>query len=290
MDIGIGLPNPLLDVPGELLPRWARRAEERGFAAVATIDRIAYPSYESFVALAAAAAATERIELLTNVLLAPTRDAVLLAKQAASVDRISGGRLTLGLGVGLREDDYLAVGRGFRDRGRRFDRDLETIHAAWRGERVGGSGHPVTPAPVRGSVPILFGGMSDAALRRVVRWGAGWTAGGAPSERVAPFLDRVRAAWAEAGRAGRPRLVALVYFALGDAAEAERNLRTYYGDEAGAAILARMPRDAAAARETRDTYAALGIDLLVFDPTVADLSEVDALAEAVLVPDRSRVS
>jgi len=290
MRIGIGLPNPLLDVPGALLPAWARRAEERGFAAVATIDRIAYPSYESLVALTAAAAVTERVELLTNVLLGPTRDPVLLAKQAASLDRISGGRLTLGLGVGRRDDDYAATGRGFHDRGRRLDRDLEIIHAAWRGELVADARHPVAPPPVRGTVPILFGGMSDASLRRVVRWGAGWTAGSAPAEQVAPFLERVREAWAAAGRPGAPRLAALVYFAVGDAAEAERNLRGYYGDEVGGAILARMPRDAAALRETRDAYAALGIDLLVFDPAVADVAEVDALADAVMEPRGPRVS
>lgn len=290
MEIGIGLPNPLLDVPGELLPAWARRAEERGFAAVATIDRIVFPSHESLVALAAAAAVTERIELLTNVLLAPTRDPVLLAKQAATVDRISGGRLTLGLGVGRREDDYAATGRAFHDRGRRLDLDLETIHRAWRGEPVAGARDAVAPPPVRGTVPILFGGMSDASLRRVARWGAGWTAGGAAPDQVGPFLERVREAWRAAGRPGAPRLVALVYFGVGDAAEAERNLRTYYGDKLGGAILARMPRDAAALRETRDAYAALGIDLLVFGPTVGDLAEVDALADAVLGTGGPRVS
>ena len=93
MDIGIGLPNPVPGTPGRTLVEWARRAEERGFSSLATIDRIAYPSYESLISLAAVAAATERIGLLTNVLLGPTRNPVLLAKEAASVDQISGGRL-----------------------------------------------------------------------------------------------------------------------------------------------------------------------------------------------------
>lgn len=83
-----------------MLPEWARRAEELGFSTLATIDRIVYPSYESLVTLAAAGAVTERIGLMTNILIAPVRNPVLLAKEAASVDRISSGRLTLGLAPG----------------------------------------------------------------------------------------------------------------------------------------------------------------------------------------------
>jgi len=103
MKIGIGLPNVVPGTPGDVLVRWAQRAEERGFSSLATIDRIAYPSYESLIALAAAAAVTERVGLYTNVLLGPTRNPILLAKEAASVDQLAGGRLTLGLGVGARE-------------------------------------------------------------------------------------------------------------------------------------------------------------------------------------------
>ena len=102
MRIGIGLPNPVLDVPGRLVLDWAGRAEERGFSSLATIDRIAYPSYDSLTALTAAAAVTERIGLLTNILLGPAYSPVQLAKVTASLDQLSGGRLTLGLGVGGR--------------------------------------------------------------------------------------------------------------------------------------------------------------------------------------------
>src|SRR5437899_3151852 len=117
MEIGIGLPNPVPGTPGRTLVEWPRRAEERGFSGLATIDRIAYPSYESLITLAAAAAVTERVGLVTNVLLGPTRNPVLLAKEAASVDAISGGRLTLGVGVGGREDDFSGLRAGFQDAG-----------------------------------------------------------------------------------------------------------------------------------------------------------------------------
>src|SRR6266498_2429978 len=184
MQIGIGLPNPIPGTTGETIIQWARRAEGAGFSSLATIDRIVYPSYESLIALAAAAAVTERVGLMTNVLLGPTRNPVLLAKEAASVDQLSGGRLTLGLGVGAREDDFEAAGLDFHTRGKRWDEDLELIHRTWRGEPMG-AGKPVGPRPARGDrVPILIGGMSDRAVERTVRWAIGWTVGGAPPERA----------------------------------------------------------------------------------------------------------
>src|SRR5688500_5442443 len=102
MRIGIGLPSTIPGAAGPLIPGWARRAEERGFSSLATIDRIVFPTYDSLVTHAAAAAVTDRIGLMTSILLAPAYNPVLLAKQAASIDRISSGRLTLGMSVGGR--------------------------------------------------------------------------------------------------------------------------------------------------------------------------------------------
>jgi probable F420-dependent oxidoreductase len=285
MDIGIGLPNPIRGVPGRLLVDWARRAEERGFSSLATIDRIAFPSYESLIALAAAGAVTERIGLLTNVLLAPTRSPVLLAKEAAGVDQISGGRLTLGVGVGGRADDFAAVGRGFDDRGKRFDEDLELMHAAWRGEPVAGSPHPVSPTPVHDDrVPILIGGSADVALERVVRWGVGWTAGGSPPEMVGPFAERVRQAWKDAGRDGSPRLVALAYYSVGEEDESRKNLLDYYGflGDYAENIAGYAPRTPEALRDTIKAFEDTGIDELILDPTVPSLDQIDRVADVVL--------
>lgn len=284
MEIGIGLPNSIPGVEGRLLVAWARRAEERGFSSLATIDRIAYPSYESLATLAAAAAATERIGLMTNILLAPTRNAILLAKEAASVDQLSGGRLTLGLGVGRRQDDFVASERRFEDRGRRFDEDLELMHGAWRGESVGGCPRPPTPTPVNGrSVPVMIGGLTDRAAERAVRWGVGWTAGGGAAKEVKAFADRVRAAWREAGRDGEPKIAALAYFSMGEGTE-ERSreaLLDYYGPGARA-FAESVPRGAAAVEETVESFRKAGVDELVLDPTVPELSEVDLLADTVL--------
>jgi alkanesulfonate monooxygenase SsuD/methylene tetrahydromethanopterin reductase-like flavin-dependent oxidoreductase (luciferase family) len=283
MDIGIGLPNPIPGTPGDTLISWARRAEEAGFSSLATIDRIVYPSYESLIALAAAAAVTERVGLMTNVLLGPTRNPVLLAKEAASVDQISGGRLTLGLAVGTREDDFEAVGLDFHSRGKRFDEDLELMHRAWRGEPMG-AGKPVGPRPVRGDrVPLVFGGTSDRAIERTIRWGVGWSQGGGAPDQGGAFAERVRKAWKEAGKPGEPRIVALTYFAVGQAAEekAAAYLTDYYG-QYGPQIVKRIPTSADALKETVSTFEGYGFHELFLDPTVADLAQLDAAAEAVL--------
>ena len=284
MRVGIGLPNPIPGTPGDRLIEWARRGEGRGFSSLATIDRVAYPSFESLVALAAAAAATTRIGLFTNVLLGPTRNPVLLAREAASVDQLSGGRLTLGLGVGSRKDDYEAVELGYHDPGKRFDETLETMRRVWRGDSVGGALRPIGPRPIRPEgVPILIGGRSDAAIRRAVKWGAGYTVGSAPPEVGGPFADRVRAAWKEAGKPGEPRIVGLTYFALGERglSEGAAYLGDYYGGYGGQ-LWERVPKTQAALRDVIARFQDHGFDELFVDPVTADLDELDLAADAVL--------
>ena len=286
MQIGIGLPNTVLEVPGRLLVDWASRAEERGFSSLATIDRIAYPSYDSLTALTAAAAATERIGLLTNVLLAPLYQPVHLAKVTACLDQISQGRLTLGLGVGGRSDDYQLTGRSFGDRGRRFDADLELLHQAWAGEPVAGSPFPVGPPTTRGRIPLLIGGQPQLAAPRAARWEAGFTLGGAPPAMAAGAISEFKKVWEQAGGTGQPRVLALTYFSLGEehTAESLHNLRSYYGflGDWAEQIAGGASRTPAAVKETADAFEAVGVDELIFDPTVADLDQVDRLADAVL--------
>ena len=286
MRIGIGLPNTVLDVPGRLLVDWARRAQERGFSSVATIDRVAYPSYDSLTALTAAAAVTDRIGLLSNILLAPAYNPVQLAKVTASLDQISGGRLTLGLGVGGRPHDFEVAERPFSNRGRRFDADLELLHRAWAGEPVPGSPFPVGPPTTRGRIPLLFGGQPQLAAPRAARWGAGFTIGGAPPETAAGAIEQFKAAWAAAGGQGQPRIVALAYFSVGEehTEESLRNLRSYYGylGDWAERIAGGAPRSPAAIREQAAAFEQAGVDELIFDPTVADLDQVDRLADTVL--------
>ncbi|MEA2645679.1 MAG: hypothetical protein QOE92_762 [Chloroflexota bacterium] len=286
MKIGIGLPNTVRGAAGDVMVEWARRAEARGFSTVATIGRVAFPSYADLIALAAAAGATSRIALMTDILLGPLHNPAMLAKDVASLDALSGGRFTLGAAVGGRQDDYAVTGVGYEDRGKRWDAALELMHQVWRGEAPAGTDQPIAPPPTNGDrVPVLIGGTSDATLRRVAKWGAGWTAGGAPPEAVAPFAERVRAAWTEAGREGEPRMAALLYFALGDNAEegARRSLEDYY---AFAGPYAKMAAEHAAKTHeaivgARTAFEKVGVDELIYFPAIAELEQVDMLAEEV---------
>ncbi len=285
MRIGFGLPNSVLDTPdGVLLVNLGRRAEERGFASVAIIDRVAYPNHEGLITLAAVAGATRTIQLFTDVLLGPTREPVLLAKQAATLDQVSGGRFVLGAGVGGRPDDFSVVKLGFHDRGRRWDQALELIHAAWRGEPIQGTTRQVTVKPVNGTnVPMLFGGRADQAVARVVKYGIGYTQGGGTPDALKAMIERVDAAWREARRDGKPEYRALTYFAIGPEthARAERNVLDYYG-EYGQRIWANAIKTAEDARAAARAYEEAGCDELIFFNEAPGLEQVDRLAEAVL--------
>jgi alkanesulfonate monooxygenase SsuD/methylene tetrahydromethanopterin reductase-like flavin-dependent oxidoreductase (luciferase family) len=278
MDVGIGLPNTVTTVDRAGIVDWARAAEAAGFSSLGTIDRIAYGNYESLIALAAAAAVTERIRLVTDILIAPLRsNTALLAKQTATIDHLSGGRLVLGLAPGGREDDYELSGVDFHRRGRLFDGQLEELARHWGGET------DVGPAPVRPG--LLIGGTSDAAFRRVGQHGDGWTAGGGGYERFGGALERVREAWRAAGRDGEPRTMALFYFSLGDRAQeqAQETLGAYYAfaGEYAAMIVSSAATSAERVREYVAGYEAAGCDEVICFPASADRAQVELLAEAL---------
>src|ERR687889_2563453 len=136
MDIGIGLPATIPGTRGSLILDWAKQAESGPFSSLGILDRLVYPNYEPLITLAAAAAVTSRVRLMSTVLLAPLRRAGVLAKQAATIDALSGGRLTLGLGVGGREDDFQFAPASFHDRGRRFEEQLDLMKRIWAGQPV----------------------------------------------------------------------------------------------------------------------------------------------------------
>lgn len=287
MDIGVGIPNTVPGATGPQLLEWARRADEAGFSTLATIGAVSYPGYEELTVLAAAGALTQRIRLLSNVLIAPARSAAELAKQAVTVDQLTGGRLTLGLGIGWRSTDFQLTGRSFGDRAQRFEEQLRQLRTAWSGEPLAEGTRPVGPAPVQSSgVPLLIGGHSDASIRRAVEFGVGWTAGGLPPQAVAPLVDKVRSAWSESGRDGEARVVALAYFSMGDTEEESRRyLLDYYnpmGSEIAEMIAGSALRSADAISGAVEAFAQVGVDELILDPTVSDPDQVDALAGVVL--------
>jgi alkanesulfonate monooxygenase SsuD/methylene tetrahydromethanopterin reductase-like flavin-dependent oxidoreductase (luciferase family) len=285
MDVGIGLPNAIRGASGAVFSDWARRSEERGFASLSTIDRVAYPSYDSMVSMALAAGATQRIRLVTAIMLAPVYTPALLAKASASVANMSRGRLTLGIGVGGRPDDFDATQRPLHTRGRDLDTTLELLHRSWAGEPAFESPVPVCPPVEGGRVPIMMGGNGDAALRRTVRWAEGWIAGGGGAAMAAPMIEKVKEAWKEAGRDGEPRIGALAYFALGDdAAQAGAgNLRDYYGflGDYAQQVADSMLTSKEAIQEAIKGFADVGVTELHLDPAAASLDQVDLLADAI---------
>lgn len=290
MRVGIGLPNTMEGVSGRTLLEWARRAEKSGFAFVSTVQRMAYPSYDSLTSLAAVAGATSKIGLVTNVVLGPTYADAVLAKIVATVASVSDGRLTLGVGVGSRRSDYATSERPFDRRGQALDRQLEYLRRAGRGEPtargdIEGQHWPV--APTVPHVPVLVGGSSDAAVRRTVQWGDGWTGAGGAPHALEPVVERVLKAWRSAGRSGRPRLLGLAYFGADPRRREESYayVRNYYAF-AGAEV-ARANADAAVltpeqTRAVVQHFADIGMDELTFAPTLPDLEEVDRLADLVL--------
>lgn len=286
MDIGIGLPNTVPGTEGPALLDWARRAEEAGFSTLGTIGRLVYPGYEELIALTAAAAVTSRIRLTTSVLLAPLyANTALLAKQAASLDRLSAGRLVLGVALGGRDDDYTASGLSTKGRGRRLEEQLAELKRVWSGEERGFAG-AIGPQPVSSGGPeLILGGSTEAAFERVARLGDGWIMGGGTPGMFAQAAIGVDAAWQKAGREGKARKLSLAYFALGpDArAQADAYLGDYYGFlgdfaqqvAAGAAVSAEMVKSCVAAFEEG------GCDELIFVPTGSGIDQVDLLAEAI---------
>ncbi|KIF75611.1 MmcJ protein [Streptomyces sp. 150FB] len=284
MKIGIGIPNQVRELSPAIIPAWAARAEEAGFSSLGTVGRIAYPGVMDTVALAAAAGATSRIQLFSNILIGVVWPPVLLAKEVAGIDGVSGGRLTLGLGLGGRSDDFVAEGAGPRGLGRRFDHDLQVYRDVWRGQPIGGGTNPAVPSGTR-EVPMVFGGFAPAAFARMARWGEGYVAASVPVSMAAGTFDTARAAWKEAGREGSPRLVAIAYFALGDIDKGRGNVHDYYlasGEEVADGTAAGVHGGAEAVKEAVRAFADIGADELILNPTLADIDEVARLADVVL--------
>jgi alkanesulfonate monooxygenase SsuD/methylene tetrahydromethanopterin reductase-like flavin-dependent oxidoreductase (luciferase family) len=267
--IGVTLPNGIPGIASERLLEWGTRAEALGFSVLGAISRINYPSLEELTTLAVVAGATKTIRLMPTVLVAPVREPVLLAKQAQTLNRLSEGRLVLGMGSGLRDDDFTVTGTDYGTRGKRFDEMLERMHTFWGDDPV----------------PVVFGAniATPPVVRRIARWGTGFMAAGSP-QMVQPIVDAVREEWTKLGRDGGPRLIAASYFTFGGDEEAEANLRDYYSflPPFGEMAIAGMLRDPKHAQRYVDHFADAGYDEMLFSAASSDPDQLDALANAVL--------
>ena len=286
MKIGIGLPATIPGTEGTRILDWAKKADSGPFSSLATLDRLVYPNYEPLITLAGVAGVTQRIRLITTVLLAPLRNPVLFAKQTASVDALSGGRLTLGLGTGAREDDYLAASVPFKKRGKLFDKELETLTKIWSGQPLDDKIGPIGPRPVQSGGPeILIGGYSPAAIQRVGHWGNGFIVGGRDPKGTQQLFQLAEEAWKGAGRPGQPRLVGCFYYALGPNAkeQASAYLRNYYAmlGPMVETMIANLPMTIDAIKERIQAYEDIGAGEVIMWPCTTDLEQLDQLAELI---------
>lgn len=281
MKIGMGLPAAVPEADVTTLGEWAATAERLGFSSLGVIDRLVYDNLDPLVALAAAAARTEHVELLTTVLNVPYRqNAVVLAKQLASIDRLSGGRLTAGLALGGWPEDYEASEVPHRGLGAAMDAMVATMQQAWDGKLAGASGPMPALPPDRPG--LLFGGLVPAAFTRAATVGQGWIAPSFGIQQLVDGIAAIREAWDRVGRAGRPRVVTVRYFCFGPHADeqAEHYLRHYYLGYAPM-VQADTPTTpehlGAELARLRDA----GADDVVLMPCTDDLAQVELAAEVL---------
>ncbi len=278
MRVGIGLPNTIANTTGENLLQWARRADQLRFSCLGVLDRLVYDSYEPMTTLAVAAGATERIRLVSSIVIAPLRNTAILSKAALSLQKLSAGRFVMGLSLGARQDDYHAAGVPYGARGDRFDRQLADLLQNWRRQD--------DLQTMR--VPLLIGGLSGRAFGRVARYADGYFHGGGPPRAFARYAGMARAAWEDCGRPGSPQLWGQGYFAIGGEAVAQAGrdyLRGYYAftgpfAERIALELLTTPQQIAAFLRG---YKEAGCDEIVLFPASNDIGQLERLAE--VIPD-----
>lgn len=222
MQIGVTFPQNEIGADPLVIRDYAQAAEGLGYSHLVAFDHVlgADPTnrpgwrgytqrdmfHEPFVLFGYLAALTH-LELVPAVIILPQRQTALVAKQAAEVDILTGGKLRLGVGVGWNPVEYEALGMDFHTRGRVVEEQIEVMRLLWSQEviRYKGRYHTISeaglnPLPTRRSIPIWLGGSADNLLRRVARLGDGWFPQGYPDEQMGETLERLRGYTAEAGR------------------------------------------------------------------------------------------
>lgn len=285
MRIGVGLPP---HDTTEMI-EWARQIDQGPFSTVGVLDRLVYHNPDPLIMLAAIASVTARVKLQTEILPAPLRNTALLAKETATLDRVSGGRLVLGVGVGnyrgARWDDYRVAGVDRHTRGDRLEQQIPQLRRLWAGEAFDEETDPIGPAPLQpGGPELLIGAFHPRALSRIARLGVGFLGVG-PPKYVGYLVKEVLQHWHAAGREGSPRLVAHAYVALGDddvLDDARTSLAHYYGYLVdGPKIPEYMVTSREELRTTIARFGELGIDEVICYCWGRDIGQVKRITEAV---------
>jgi alkanesulfonate monooxygenase SsuD/methylene tetrahydromethanopterin reductase-like flavin-dependent oxidoreductase (luciferase family) len=294
MDVGMTLPVMEPDLDADVLEAWSRAIDTGPYSSLCFGERMAFDNPEILTLLGAVAAWTSRVRVVTTVVVPQLHDPVMLAKALATADVLTQGRLTVGLGVGGRQEDYVAVGA---DPATQTMAELEaralTMKRVWRGERVTDAVRPVGPPPVQaGGPPLLVGTMGPRTMRSAVTWAEGLAGVSMDLDLagIGRLFDVARSAWAEAGR-GAPHLATSTWFALdgGDGCAREqlhRHLMHYMNWLPPALVdpLAQASGFAGTASELRDLLRRLedlGTDEVHLIPTGSDVAQVERVAEVI---------
>jgi alkanesulfonate monooxygenase SsuD/methylene tetrahydromethanopterin reductase-like flavin-dependent oxidoreductase (luciferase family) len=290
MELGVGLPTNLRGTSKDLVLDWARHAEDAGFASLCMGERLTYAGYDWVLSLTAAASVTSRIRLLANVIILPIHPVGIVAKQSLSLDDFSGGRFSLGVGLGTPLDDYDVAPAAREGRGARFEDSLRTLRELWKGESLIEGVRAIGPPPVRAGGPeLLLGSNGPKALRRAGEFTDGavtWSFGADPREARAMF-DVVEDSWREFSREGSPRLVCGCYYSAGP--RAEEDLEGYFRDYYPGVLPGQVENllsavrtvTPAAIRDVVSEFEQIGCDEFIFVPVKPDLVHLDALADIV---------
>jgi alkanesulfonate monooxygenase SsuD/methylene tetrahydromethanopterin reductase-like flavin-dependent oxidoreductase (luciferase family) len=297
MDVGMTLPvmEPDLWADGAAtLEAWSRAVDEGPFSSLCFGERMAFDNPDALTLLGAVAAWTSRARLTTTVLVPQLHDPVVLAKALATGDRLSGGRLSVGLGVGGRDEDYRTAGADLSTRTMAgLAERVEVMKRVWSGERVGDAVRPVGPPPVQAGGPeLLVGTLGPRTIRSAAAWADGLAGMSldldlAEMERV---FGRTRDAWREAGRPA-PRVTTSFWFALGEPAAAReqvhRHLLHYMNWIPSAYVDAMAATAGFAGTEAQlldvlKRVEDLGADEVQLIPTGADADQVSRVAELLV--------
>ena len=293
MFIGLSIPSTVDGCDRETLIEWIQRIDRGPFSRLATGERIASPFLDLMSVLSAAAVLTERVPIQALISLAPLYEPALLAKQAASVDLLSGGRFTLGVGVGMREYDYALAGKPeiFSRRIAELDTRVDALRAVWNGSYPLPEGAPpLGPTPTTpGGPPIFASSLGPKSMRRAVRWADG-LAGfhmGPDLDETAKIFENFRREWQTAGRDGAPHLQLAFWFALADRPQERLHAFAHdylmiFGARAADAMAGRCSAHSATAiREILRRLEDQGCDEAILTPTTASLDELSAAEDFV---------
>lgn len=270
---------------------WYRKIDEGPWDGLATFDRVVYPtSWALTVQLAAAAAMTERVRLWSGIAILPIRNAVLFAKEAATIDVLSGGRLTLGVGIGAHDVEYLATGNELAERRQRMDAQVMAMQKIWAQVPPVEGHYPIGPAPVQpGGIPVIAGVGGPKAIARAAKWATGVMDGSHAThfdaELVGGQRQRVVDGWQHAGRTDVPHFSSSVFFALGDDSKSQLgNFLAAFLESYGVDAAFLESSTSYGADNLRKAVAgarAAGVDDLILLPTTADPNEIDRAREVL---------